>query len=170
MKNKKGFTLVELLAVVVLLGVIATTSVTVLLNNRKNANIKLAKKLEQTLTQVGDEIYPYESIQESSAFMDTFRGLNNGDKRRITLDSLRNASFLKNLVKEGGRYKLVSPVSDKVTCDGFIIVTKENNAPKYQGYVKCNDLYTTEIKDNAGVVISSYDNELTNAEVTLTVD
>ena len=170
MKNKKGFTLVELLAVIVLLGIISAASITGLLSTRKNANIKLAKKLEQTLTQVGDEIYPYESIQESSTFMSTFRGLNNGDKRKITLDSLKNANFLKNLVKEGGRYKLVSPVSNKVTCDGFIIVTKENNAPKYQGYVKCNDLYTTEIKNNAGVVISSYDIESTNAEVTLTAD
>ena len=152
MKNKKGFTLTELLAVIVLLGLLSTAAITGLMSVRRNSNRKLAEKLENTLTQVGDEIYPYESVQESSAFMNAYDGLGENQNIKITLSELRKSGFLKNLVKVDGEYKLVSPANNKETCDGFIIITKVGGAPVSKGYIKCNDLYTTTGFDSVSSV------------------
>ena len=49
MKNKNGFTLVELLAVIVVLGVIMAIAGTAVLGQRKKANIEVAKDMEKSI-------------------------------------------------------------------------------------------------------------------------
>ena len=159
MKNKKGFTLVELLAVIVLLGLISTVSITALMKSRKNANIKLAKEMEQSLTKLGEEIYVYETVngsKDSGSFNDVYKNLKTADKIVITLNELKTAGYLKNLKKDGSNYKFISPESKSKTCDGFIIIKK---GPVSQGYINCDNLYET----------ASYNNAKTGAQsVTLT--
>ena len=159
MRNKKGFTLLELLAIIVLLGLISMVPITALMNNRKNANKKLAKEMEQSLTKLGEEIYVYETMNgsdDSGSFNDKYKSLGDG-KIIITLNQLKDAGYLKNLVKDGSDYKFVSPESKNKKCEGYLII---KIGPESQGYIRCdNNLYET----------TSYDSEKHDAVgVTLT--
>lgn len=57
MKNKNGFTLVELLAAIVILGVLMATAAGAFGSIKKNNAKKEAKQLEDSLTRLGETIY-----------------------------------------------------------------------------------------------------------------
>ena len=87
MKNN-GFTLVELLAVIVVLGVIMAIAGTAVLGQRRKTNIEEAKKIEQTIADLGPGIYSYESSvgsDDSDSFMQFF---NEGQPFKISQDTL----------------------------------------------------------------------------------
>ena len=131
MKNKKGFTLVELLAVIVVLSlviVIAGLSVTQV---RKNANKELAKSLEETITKLGPTIYSYESYLDNSNFMDAY---NKGDKFYISLKELKTKGYLKSENLNIGN----------VTCGGYLEVNPQRDEKAiFKGYINCEGLRTT---------------------------
>lgn len=58
--KKNGFTLVELLAVIVILGIIMTIASSSLITTKKEANIREAKQIEKSIKDLGMEIYSYE--------------------------------------------------------------------------------------------------------------
>lgn len=73
-KKKYGFTLVELLAVIVVLGIIMAVAGTAAVKIRENANIEEAKKLKKILDDLGPSIYSYEkTVGGSSDFNKKYR-------------------------------------------------------------------------------------------------
>lgn len=154
MKDKKGFTLVELLAVIVLLSLLSTIGITMLLSSRKNANIRLAKKLEQSLTDIGEQYYIYETTVNKNSEDESYDGKNFYNKYReletneaiiISLKQLKDAGYLKGLKCSNGTCEFQSP--SKGTCPGYLLITNETDGPTFKGYIKCDVYETTDFDD-----------------------
>lgn len=145
MKDKNGFTLVELLAVIVVLAVILVIAGTSFTRIKRNANIEEAKKIEQSLTDLGPNIYSYEYITNNGAeeddeatFMKKYNGLAKKDSFNISLDTLKGAGYLKNVSIKNPK----NPSGNDV-CNGYLKVTKGDDGPEFKGYICCPDLYKT---------------------------
>ncbi|CCY28305.1 MAG: prepilin-type N-terminal cleavage/methylation domain-containing protein [Acholeplasma sp.] len=116
---KKGFTLVELLGVVVLLGIIATIVVTIvdrsLKENRKNAyNIQINSIVENTKNYFADNPELLPDLSQSYT---------------ITLGDLKEKGYITKDV--------ISPISSKKFSDDTIItVTNTNDGLRYEVDVK----------------------------------
>ena len=146
MKNKKGFTLVELLAVIVLIGLLSGVTVTAIVRTRRKANEKLVMSLATSLKSIGGEVYAYEILKgdktNEKGFYKKFKNTNNNGTFVVSLAELKRAGYLKN-VKDG---KFISPVNSSQKCPGYLLVKKVGDAPKFEGYVNCPGLpaITTE--------------------------
>ena len=117
--RKKGFTLVELLAVIVVLGIIMTIAGTAVLGQRKKANIEEAKKIEQTLADLGPGIYAYKSLYNSE------------NDFIIHLDELKKGGYLDQIdTPFGGE-----------DCNAYLLVNPNANASEdmFKGYLNCGD-------------------------------
>lgn len=160
--KENAFTLVELLAVIVVLGILSSIAIVGIIKVRKDANKSAAQKIEKSLTDLGPGIYEYET---------TVGVVTNGDKKGnflteynknssiyISIEELYNNCYLDDAVKVDETYKLKSPASGKY-CDGYLEVTKTGNGPTFQGYINCEGLYKTGDFD---------DKSLKNANTTLT--
>ena len=128
--NKKGFTLVEILAVVLILGLlsgIATLSVNRILNNSRK---KEAKKIEEEIAALGDTIYIHEKIKSGngSVFVESYK---NGNFY-ILVNDLRNSGYLEGDIKSpwGG------------TCSGYL----EYTGDEFKGYIDCGAYKTEDYK------------------------
>lgn len=116
---KKGFTLVELLGVVVLLGIIATIVVTIvdrsLKENRKNAyNIQINSIVENIKNYFADNPELLPDLSQSYT---------------ITLGDLKEKGYITKDV--------ISPISSKKFSDDTIItVTNTNDGLRYEVDVK----------------------------------
>lgn len=133
--DKKGFTLIELLAVIVVLGVIMTIAGTAVLKQKKKANIEEAKKIEQTIADLGPGIYSYEKNQDNSAFMTAY---NSGAPFKISVSQLKKARYLKDVSDD----KINNPAGGD-GCTAYLIVDP-NGEKMFIGYVSCPNLYATE--------------------------
>ena len=134
MKNKKGFTLVELLAVIVVLGIIMAIAGTAVLGQRKRANVEAAKNLEESIKDLGAGIYTYESSQVESDFMTAYRT----GEFKISIDKLGEAGYLKDLSSSG---KIKNPAGGD-DCDGYLVVDPSGDE-MFMGYINCPNLYAT---------------------------
>ena len=115
-KNIKGFTLVELLAVVVILGIIMTIAGTSLIGTRKKANQSEVDSIYNTIKKIGPDVYLS----------------NNGD-------GCYSAAWL----KENGYLKseVSNPAKPEDTCTAYLIIDKSKD-DMFEAYVKCNGLDT----------------------------
>lgn len=125
--NKKGFTLVELLAVVVVLGLIAAILVPIIqdtLNKSKNKiNSINIKQVEDAGKIVAEEIL-YCDINSNT------RGVianNNLTKCDVTQNVLYNEGITLN-ISNMKTYKYLSDPND--LCTGYIVVTADENTFK----------------------------------------
>lgn len=168
MKNKKGFTLVELLAVIVVLGIIMAVAGTAALKIKKNADIEAAKKLEQSLTDLGPSIYSYEMMQQPKVIAgddsnpldgnfsynykkilqteNSLDGLGVDERKSyqgysllITTSKLQDASYLKSSTLKIGNQ----------SCNGFIRIYKTPSGPYFEGNICCDGIYSTNKGDGA---------------------
>lgn len=139
MQNKKGFTLVELLAAVVILGILSAVAIPsimkVISNNRDKLYRQDAKKMV-TLAEVG--------IRNG-----TFKKLGKGDCILITLNGL-NTSELKK-APNGGAYS---------TQNSFVIVKRKNDntssgMPQYEYHVRLVEKYNNNYR---GIEYAKIDN------------
>ena len=154
-KNIKGFTLVELLAVIVILGLIMTIAGTSLIGTRKKANKEEAKNIENTITKVGEELYAHESMlgnkDDAAYFYQKYKTLGDGISLKITIEALKNAGYLKS--------KTISNPSGNGDCKGYLQVTKTGEGPKFEGHVCCPNLYKTgEDDEPTEADCNGYDN------------
>lgn len=168
-KSIKGFTLVELLAVVVILGIIMTIAGTSLIGTRKKANKEEAKNIENTITKVGEELYAHESMLGIKDF-ESYCKKNEGvwvpdsssckDKNGASMADLSAKYFYKTYkalsnggslnitieaLKKAGYLKssTISNPSGNGDCKGYLKVTKKSSGPEFKGYVCCPNLYKT---------------------------
>lgn len=167
--KKNGFTLVELLAVIVILGIIMTIVGTNLMGVKKEANIKEAKEIERMIENLGPEIYNYEKslgIKGDAPATDGSDGTitdNNDDteinlnnyfyNKYVSLDEYSteedplngNSSFKVSLseLANAGYIKssfILNP-SGSEKCNGYLEVKK---GPEFKAYISCSGLYETE--------------------------
>ena len=104
MKNNKGFTMVELLAVIVLLGVLGTIGVTVTYKYLTQSREKSYRILSQTIY----EAYENCAIQGKCSLPPA------GDQIEYNIDNLLNDGYLENLK---------SPYNNNKNCTGSIIIS-----------------------------------------------
>lgn len=135
-KNKKGFTLVELLAVIVVLGIIMSIAGTAVLKQKKKANLEEARKLEKTIADLGPSIYSYEYLtgnkDGNDYFYKAYKSLSDGSSIKISLSELKNAGYLKS--------DTISNPSGNGNCEGYLEVKK---GPEFKAYISCENLYET---------------------------
>lgn len=177
-KNIKGFTLVELLAVIVVIALLATIGGSYLLSVRNKSNKDLAIKLEDSITKLGESIYSYEYIvgrNSSSAgtFYTEYKRISSNESIKVDLCELYDKGYMENVNKttidtdigttedEGSTEicTLNSPENGK-TCSAFLLVTKTDNGPEFKGYIDCGSLYKTSDYDVVGgksVTLTSVD-------------
>lgn len=117
--NKKGFTLIELLAVIVVLGIIMTVAGTAVLNQKRNANLEEAKKIEKTLADLGSDVY-----------------LSNKESDR--------KYYLDDLVDYGLKKATIKNPNGNGNCEGYLEIDSELN---FSGHVCCPGLYATDMNE-----------------------
>lgn len=151
MMNKKGFTLIEILAVILILSLITTGSIAVVIRSKKVANDKLAVKLEDSLTAVGKSIYVHEFLsgnkEDDNYFYKKYKNLGDNESLYISLTELGKKNYLTDLKKENSNYKFKSPYGSDKTCDGYLMITKVKDAPEYKGYISCEGGYKSKDYD-----------------------
>ena len=114
-KNIKGFTLVELLAVIVILAIIMTIAGTNLIGTRKKANQDEVNSIYNTIKQIGPDVYLNE---------------NNGDMC-YSAGWLKTNGYLKSEVS--------NPAKPGDTCKAYLIIDKLK-VDMFDAYVKCDGL------------------------------
>ncbi len=145
--DKKGFTLVETLAVIVILGIIALIAVPALSDVLGTTNDTYYSSLNKMV-----------EIEAKDYFSDNriFLPLSAGDKSRVSLDTLVRLNYIEQ------------PVSTKNNpCDGYVEVTKSTKF-EYLTCLKCDDYVSDSRCDfssgddgNGGVAGSRGDSYLT---------
>lgn len=134
-KNKKGFTLVELLAVIVVLGIIMVIAGSNLLQTKKTANIEEAKKMEKMIEDLGPGIYADEKINSSNTKIMDYDSMSINGRKKIYINTLASNEYLKSS-------SIKNPAGNE-TCQGYLSVIKTSDGPEFKGYICCPNLYTT---------------------------
>ncbi len=131
--NKKGFTLVELLAVIVILGLVAGISIVAVFTSLRKAKVKAEKEF---LTQLSNSVEAYIDLCRSN--MATDKGecsvfdsiteeigsiLKSHGNIQVYKDNYNDANFFDNIVHEGiiNRNDFMNPVNSKDCYNGAYI-------------------------------------------------
>jgi prepilin-type N-terminal cleavage/methylation domain-containing protein len=138
--NKKGFTLVELLAVIVILAVVAVITIPVISRVIKDTGNDVLKINKELMVKASESYY---SINEE--LLPTVIG----GKVLISLSDLVDNGYIK---------EIKNPSEETEICEGFVIVTKEAAEEYiYDPYLKCGTNYITDNYDNARNFIYTFD-------------
>ena len=129
MKNRKGFTLVELLAVIVVLAVISTIAFPIVNNMIDTSEEKAYEQIEKTIKKAAknwetDNSNLLIEIDENDEMVNT--------SCYITLDRLKYEGYLENV-------ETIDPIDDSSM--DFYVVSFEFDENSYQYY---NEIYTSE--------------------------
>lgn len=125
--KKNGFTLVEILTVIVILGIIAviTTAAVTRLITKTSTNIYLSN--ENSIKTAVESYYG----SNDSQLPDFISG-----QKKIMLDDLINNGFIRNIR---------NPKNKSESCSGYVITTKiGENKYTYDPYLKCGSDYETQ--------------------------
>lgn len=120
--NKKGFTLIELMAVIVVLAIITVISVPIILNTINISKEKLYKEQENKLVELAEEYLEDNTIEETDS--------------EIVITK-------ENLIEGGYIDEIYDFKSSESTCEGYISITNYLSNPMYKAYISC-DGYVTE--------------------------
>ena len=114
--KKKGFTLVELLAVIVILGLVMTITSSLVINQKKKANQKEVESLYSTIKNLGADVYLSEK-EDNSCYSDKW---------------LKENGYLKSEIK--------NPSNSNSSCTAYLIINKKNENNMFEAYVECTGL------------------------------
>ncbi len=91
MKNKKGYTLIELLGVIVLLSILSSLGVVVYTNFMIQREQVYYKELEESMLLAGGEYYTFNKSSAPLMF---------GDEKKVTLSYLKNNIYTEGEIKD----------------------------------------------------------------------
>ena len=135
--KKNGFTLVELLAVIVILAILMVVIGVSLSEPKKQAHIKELQKLENSIESIGADFY-----------IDNRDKFSNLGKYKVPLTLLKE--YLKNIRCEENEEgveacSLIKPSNNNETCEAYLLIDTENSDDMFGAYVDCGEeLYITE--------------------------
>ena len=130
MKNKKGFTLVELLCVIVILALISVMATTgiITLSNKSKENMYCAK-LEMISSIASDYAVKYEyELNNSTELFNGYKSL------KIKVNDLINSGKLETDKDD----KIINPIDDSSLNDKEIILYLKNN--QINTYIDSNNI------------------------------
>lgn len=138
--KKNGFTLVELLAVIVILAMLMTIIGVSLSEPKKEAHKKEVQKMEETIKNLGADFY-----------IDNRDKFSASDKYKVPLSSLK--SYLKNIEckinGDGAEVcSLINPANNDETCEAYLLVDTTDSNDMFGSYVNCDGLYETKLQDS----------------------
>lgn len=150
MKNKKGFTLVELLAVIVVLGIVSTIVAMSAINIKRKAADDTYNELVKMLEDLGPQIYSHEVLVNSTGeFYTNYK--TNGEVVLTTTD-LKNAGYID---------EIENPYKKDSSCSGNVTITKTNDGPKFEAELNCegkNNNSESEEEQDDGIELSPVEN------------
>lgn len=128
MKKNKGFTLVELLAVIIVLGILLTIVGSNALKSKRKANDAELEKQAQMLRDLAPGIYSHEKIMDPSGnFMSRYKS---NKSFYIDQDSLVAAGYLDSEIK--------SPYTGKPCEKASVIFNWNDTEYTYDSYISCD--------------------------------
>lgn len=124
-KNKKGFTLVELLAVIVVLAIIMSIAGGAILKQKKRANQKEVESIYKTIKEFGPDVYNREknNIKDNKTYFDI--GYLNGNNKEK--DIYLKTKDIKN------------PLNPKNNCKVYLLIDRDSDN-MFDAYVDCDGL------------------------------
>lgn len=135
MKNKKGFTLVELLAVIVVISVVAAIGTLSLIGIKNKAADDTFNKLEKQIVDLGPEIYTHEILLgDKEASQGFYRKYKSGDDFYVELSELKDKGYISDIK---------SPYNGSDACDGYLLFKKNGKKYDYKAYLSCSDKKTS---------------------------
>jgi prepilin-type N-terminal cleavage/methylation domain-containing protein len=124
--KKNGFTLTEILAVIVILGIISLITITTVTRIIKNVSGDVFKLNEKNLSLSAENYYKlnYTALP---------RNINS--QVMVTIDTLVTNNFSK---------RIKNPDNKSEACDGYVVITKESETKyNYDPYLKCGNTFVT---------------------------
>ena len=137
MKRKEGFTLVELLAVIVVLGIVSAIALTSITKVRKESADKTFEKLEKQIADLGPDIYSHEVIVKSTESF--YTAYKDGTPFIIRIGDKTTAG---TLIGAGYIDEIKSPYNSSITCDGYLYVNPSDTDETYKGFLDCGSKET----------------------------
>lgn len=137
MNNKNGFTLVELLAVIVILGFLTSVVSLSVINSKKKANVEEAKKLEKEIESFGADLYM--DKRASGKY-----GMSELEPYGLVLQREEKVDESEDKGKALG----IKNPSGKGYCYAYLEIT---SYIEFKGYIDCGSLYKTAGYDDTGI-------------------
>lgn len=121
--KKNAFTLVELLAVIVILGITMAIASASLMKAKMETNKKEAEQIKESIKDLGMEIYSYEMSSLGSDEDDYFKKVytSNDNDVYVTFEELYKAGYLKNIVTDdSGNFSGIKNPAGGAACTGYL--------------------------------------------------
>lgn len=131
--NKRGFTLVELLASIVILGILSTVAVISYRNSISNAEMTVFETYEKSLRSAADEYY-----------MNILKSSNIEEIKKVPKNNTTSTLKISTLINNGYIDYIANPITPEDKCtDTSIYVTRHDEGSnisfEYQVCLLCDD-------------------------------